>query len=173
MLQKLTPDSLHVDQTIREVLEESRASFHKNHPMTKSSAPPVPQEHHLHLAAILMFWWQIVMAVILFSFLMSCISQFAQFYQLTLDNEELTVLRQKLSNQAKSAQECFASSSAKNTPVRQQNSMTPVSSDPNQKLHSLQKPNNDISLPKTDLSSLGSGMDSRHLLTPEMPRKRE
>jgi len=44
---------------------------------------------------VFVFWWKIFMTLILTTFLMSCITQFAQYYQLTID--------QKISNNMRAA----------------------------------------------------------------------
>ena len=174
-LQRLTPDSLNLDNTIRQVLEDSRASFHRgipkdgkpldtnnlnnlnnisinsvqigrganvvgetvgatvatvlSHEIDVVGGPGPASIPHLNVAAIssaelatkalssastttttttsteaslaatLMYYWQIVMTLILLSFLTSCISQFAQHYKMTLDNEEISRLRAKLMKQ--------------------------------------------------------------------------
>ena len=89
LLQYLTPDSFQVDEAIRDVLEEGRASFQQNQDgIVKQSENNEPS-----LAANIMFYWQLFMAILLLSFAASCISQFAQYYQMTLDHEESNKLR--------------------------------------------------------------------------------
>ena len=91
-LQFLAPDSLQIDQAIREVIEDGRASFHK---LDKNAAPKTPSKHS-GLGMALMMYWQIFMSLLLLSFFLSCISQFAQYYQLTLDQQESELMREKL-----------------------------------------------------------------------------
>jgi hypothetical protein len=98
-LQNLAPDSLNIDSSIREMLEDSRNSFHKRHQDHKISSQGnvlVADEGHENLAAKLMHYWQYVMTFILLSFMTSCISQFAQHYQLGLDVEEISKLKTRL-----------------------------------------------------------------------------
>lgn len=107
LLQYLTPDYLHCDKIIREILEEGRASFHqgvngasptqvgsKRDKSVPSSGDTSNRGHSY--AMILMFWWQVFMMVILLSFLLSCVAQFAQYHQMTIDTEEIAKLKQKL-----------------------------------------------------------------------------
>jgi hypothetical protein len=99
-LQRLAPDNLNIDSSIREVLEGSRNSFNKRHEDKKLPVDGInagvavdpPQA----LTAQLMYWWQMVMTFILLSFAASCISQFAQHYQLGKDMEELGKLKNRL-----------------------------------------------------------------------------
>ena len=50
-----------------------------------------------------MFYWQMFMGLLLLSFALSCISQFAQFYQMTLDQIESNKLREMLSSTVKAS----------------------------------------------------------------------
>ena len=50
-----------------------------------------------------MFYWQLFMGLLLFSFALSCVSQFAQFYQMTLDQIESNKLREMLSSTVKAS----------------------------------------------------------------------
>jgi hypothetical protein len=43
-----------------------------------------------------MFYWQCVMLSLLAMFLLSCLSHFAQHYQMTVDNEDVAKLKAKL-----------------------------------------------------------------------------
>ena len=43
-----------------------------------------------------MFYWSFIMSLLLLTFVLSCVSQFAQSYQLSLDVEESNKLRLKL-----------------------------------------------------------------------------
>ncbi len=96
VLQYLTPDYLQCDRIIREVLEEGRASFHENLSRMEGKELKKKQTEGQQYAMIFMFWWQLFMFIILMSFLLSCISQFAQYHQMTIDNDEIQKLRQKL-----------------------------------------------------------------------------
>ena len=89
-------------QIIRQVLEEGRASFHRDIGSQsgvgvggkrgserssekggdKGSVQPVPvQSVGQYYAMLIMFWWNLFMFIILMSFLISCITQFAQYHQ--------------------------------------------------------------------------------------------
>lgn len=118
LLQQLTPDSLHCDKIIREVLEESRNSFHKQVTESMSAAEIISKNGDSYsynskkvgggslssasksssssIANQVFFWWQMFMAFILLSFFLSCVSHFAQYHQLTLDNEEIRKLKKQL-----------------------------------------------------------------------------
>lgn len=91
-LQTLAPDSLHVDQVIREIIEDARESF-KNLDTRKDKDGASASSG---MASTFLFWWQILMAILLGSFLLSCMSQFAQHHQMQLDMEESNKLRAKL-----------------------------------------------------------------------------
>lgn len=43
-------------------------------------------------------WWGVVMTFFLVAFFLSCISHFAQYYQMTLDQEDSNKLRKRLPN---------------------------------------------------------------------------
>ena len=92
-------------QIIRQVLEEGRASFHRDigspsgvgvggkRGSERSSEKggniqqPVPvQSVGQYYATLIMFWWNLFMFIILMSFLISCITQFAQYHQVGLCN---------------------------------------------------------------------------------------
>ena len=78
ILQYLAPDSWQIDEVIREIIEYGQASFRnieRVHTTTQASTT----------ATALLYYWQFIVGTLLFLFLLSCISQFAQFYQLTLD----------------------------------------------------------------------------------------
>ena len=72
-----------------QVLEEGRASF-QNLEKVESTSPGSTA------AASVMFYWQMIMFFLLFSFALSCVSQFTQFYQMTLDQEKSNKLRELL-----------------------------------------------------------------------------
>jgi membrane protein YqaA with SNARE-associated domain len=88
-LQTLAPDSLHIDQVIREIIEDARESF-KNLDKVKDRGASNS------MASTFLFWWQILMAILLGSFLLSCVSHFAQHHQLQIDMEESNKLRARL-----------------------------------------------------------------------------
>lgn len=114
LLQFISPDQLHLDQYIREVLEEGRESFkHLSKQVTKGA--PVPSLSTIaapfsdsqgasssssmsnpSTGDIFYFWWQIFTVLLLIAFFISCISHFAQYYQLTIDQEDSNKLRNRL-----------------------------------------------------------------------------
>jgi hypothetical protein len=47
---------------------------------------------------MLKMWWGVIMTVFLAAFFLSCISHFAQYYQMTLDQEDSNKLRRRLPN---------------------------------------------------------------------------
>lgn len=138
-LQAYTPDGLDLDDHIRHMLQDARASFqsHLQHNSSSSSSsnsssgssnsicshhsdsvlscrpnssassgsitaadsvPSVPSvaSSGSSTAEYMMFWWQLFMTTLLVLFFLSCISQFAQYYQLTLDREDSNKLRKRL-----------------------------------------------------------------------------
>ena len=119
-MQQLSPDYLQCDKIIRDVLEESRNSFHKqlNSNLKSGDAATVMEivkrngdsyvistktsnnnnnniAHHSYANQVF-FWWQFLMGVILISFFISCISHFAQYHQLQVDEAEIKKLKHKL-----------------------------------------------------------------------------
>ena len=50
---------------------------------------------------IMAFWWKVFMASLLCLFFLSCISHFAQYYQLTVDQDDSRKLRKRLPNAVK------------------------------------------------------------------------
>lgn len=121
LLQRLAPDSLKIDAIIREVLEEGRDSF--RNPKNGAGDAPMKQPRQVSIgrsyAEVAMLVWQLVMTSFLLTFLLSCISQFAQYYQLTLDNEEIAKLKAKaVSVAASKASSEYSKVSV--TPSRQQ-----------------------------------------------------
>ena len=103
-LQHVVPDSFQLDQRIREVLEEGRESFKslgsKNNDANKSntanSKEGQQQIVEMSTGEVFVFWWKIVMCTLLCAFFVSCISQFAQYYQMTLDQSDSNRLRKRL-----------------------------------------------------------------------------
>ena len=90
-LQSLIPDSLNQDETVRQIFEGVRASSHSA--VTAAARGEHPEKSGLTLS----FLWGSMMSVILCFFLISCIQQFAQFYQATLNGLESERLRSVLS----------------------------------------------------------------------------
>jgi hypothetical protein len=117
----MAPDSLQIDQTIRKLLEEGRGTFQQF--STASSNVSMPSQHFVpssssaaaatsafysflpklqfaSLSEAFAYYWQSVcMPSILLIFLLSCITQFAQYYQLILDREESQKLRERIPHQ--------------------------------------------------------------------------
>jgi hypothetical protein len=114
-LQHVVPDSFQLDQRIREVLEEGRESFksigNKNNGGINSrsgigskisggdetkTAAASSVGIEMSTGAVFLFWWKILMCTLLCLFFMSCVSQFAQYYQMTLDQADSNKLRKRL-----------------------------------------------------------------------------
>lgn len=91
-LQQICPDSLQIDHYIRQIITESRESFHRN----VKGAAEEEQVKSSEAATTFMFWWQIFMTSLLTAFFLSLISHFAQYYQMTLDQEDSNKLRRRL-----------------------------------------------------------------------------
>lgn len=92
-LQQLCPDSLQFDHYIRQIIVESRESFHRN---VKGATEETVESSAA--ATSFMFWWQIFMTSLLAAFFLSLISHFAQYYQMTIDQEDSNKLRRRLPN---------------------------------------------------------------------------
>ena len=107
-LQNITPDSLHLDSFIREALEEIKHSSKKDISLSSSSiasaaggaagsAGDVITGSTIAVAATpgstLLYIWGTVMTLILCYFVFSCLEQFAQYYQATLDKLKSDELR--------------------------------------------------------------------------------
>jgi len=111
-LQHVVPDSFQLDQRIREVLEEGRESFksigNKNNVVINSSSgsnisggdeaktATAAAVIEMSTGAVFLFWWKILMCTLLCLFFVSCVSQFAQYYQMTLDQADSNKLRKRL-----------------------------------------------------------------------------
>jgi membrane protein YqaA with SNARE-associated domain len=94
LLQFVSPDAFHFDETIRDTLENIRNSFHQS---INSPGSEFEQNHSV-TSEQLIFWWKIFMSLLISSFLLSCISHFAQYYQLILDQEDSLKLRNRLAH---------------------------------------------------------------------------
>jgi len=118
-LQALLPDQLHLDAMIREALEEGRESFRAigqnqgqgvivdgNVVIDSNVAGSVAgsenmvtsAENEASLGSYMMIWWRFIMTFFLLAFFLSCISHFAQYYQMTLDQDDSNKLRRRLPN---------------------------------------------------------------------------
>ena len=120
-LQALLPDQLHLDAMIREALEEGRESFRaigQNQgqgqgvivdgnvvidsnlasSVAGSASIGTSAENEASLGSYMMIWWRFIMTFFLLAFFLSCISHFAQYYQMTLDQDDSNKLRRRLPN---------------------------------------------------------------------------
>lgn len=52
----------------------------------------------MSFGALFSIWWKFIMTSLLLAFFLSCISHFAQYYQMTLDQEDSNKLRRRLPN---------------------------------------------------------------------------
>jgi hypothetical protein len=96
VLQYLAPDGLNIDQLIRQVLEETKASFEN---ISSGKAPPEPVRAAGDTKTpgeLFFFYWQGLMALLLLGFVLSCVSVVAQYYQLILDSAISDKLRNRL-----------------------------------------------------------------------------
>jgi hypothetical protein len=96
VLQGFAPDRLHIDQTIRNVLEDIRESFHDHIERHEDGTSVVVAKGSSSEGSLIFFWWKIFMVLLLSSFFLSCISHFAQYYQLILDRNDSEGLRKRL-----------------------------------------------------------------------------
>lgn len=115
-LQALLPDQLHLDEMIREALEEGRESFRAigqnqgqgqgvivdGQVVIDNNAGGASivsgAENEASLGSYMMIWWRFIMTFFLLAFFLSCISHFAQYYQMTLDQDDSNKLRRRLPN---------------------------------------------------------------------------
>lgn len=119
LLQHLLPDSWELDHVIRDILEQGRESFqrklhesqqqHQQQPnvtdpdsLLASSSTILPNDasqQHPHNSALseqLMILWNIFMTLVLTTFFLSCLAEFAQCYQRVLDDKDAQILRQRV-----------------------------------------------------------------------------
>lgn len=101
VIQYLIPDSLNLDESIRDAFEEGRIGFQnlakKGIDGNSEATEAASKGSDGHSAGeIFLFWWQIFMLTLLAVFFLSCVSHFAQHYQLTIDQEESNKLRKRL-----------------------------------------------------------------------------
>lgn len=100
------PESLQIDSYVSQLLDEARKGFHRNLKSSQAATASIAAstiEHTLDtstssssLSASFLFWWHNIMFVLLSGFFLSCISQFAQHYQMTIDQHESNILRKRL-----------------------------------------------------------------------------
>ena len=87
-IQNLVPDWLHIDHLIREAIHDCKTTFTRGDSTSPTTLGQV---------------WTILMASLITVFVLSCIQQFAQYYQLSIDNEESDKLRGMLPSHVKGA----------------------------------------------------------------------
>lgn len=90
ILQNLAPDWMHIDQLIREAVQQTQLAFRRG---TVGTQAP----------STLGYIWNFIMFALISLFLCSCISQFAQYTQLTQDNEASDKMRERLPAKIKAA----------------------------------------------------------------------
>jgi hypothetical protein len=96
VLQGFAPDRLHIDHTIRNVLEDIQESFHDHIERQEDGTSIVVPKVSSSEGSLIFFWWKIFMVLLLSSFFLTCISHFAQYYQLILDRNDSELLRKRL-----------------------------------------------------------------------------
>eukprot|EP01039_Chlorochromonas_danica_P006839 gene6839-7559_t len=96
LLQYLVPDKLELDHTIREILEDSRQSFQSKILAKNSTEINTTELDARNSAQTFAFWWQLFTGCLLTFFLLSCLSHFAQYYQLMIDRDDSHKLRKRL-----------------------------------------------------------------------------
>lgn len=94
-LQFLSPDGLGWDQAIRQILQDSKQSFHSRM-HSPESADSGASDSSSASTELFSFWWHLFTSSLLTLFLLSCVSHFAQYYQLLLDKEDSNQLRKRL-----------------------------------------------------------------------------
>jgi hypothetical protein len=173
VLQQISPDQLKLDSVIREVLEEGRESF-KNLSQNgaEGGAGAVNNEtaDSMSVGAVFMIWWKFIMMALLSGFFISCVSHFAQYYQMLLDQEDSNKLRRRLPNSVRLELASPTSGRLKlppPTPVQESNAKLKeqqqlLSTAP----HTISKP-----LPKTPaVFTFQKNAQSSHLQTPKTPQ---
>ena len=66
-----------------------------------TSADNLQAHDHLTSGDIFGLWWKLFMTILLLGFFIGCISHFAQYYQMTIDQEDSNKLRQRLPHNVK------------------------------------------------------------------------
>ena len=89
-LQYFVPNSF-ADHLIRKTLEESKMKFRSKLIFSNDSnlSPELSADS-------IAFWWYIFTSTLLILFFLSCITHFAQYFQLILDKKESSKLRKRL-----------------------------------------------------------------------------
>lgn len=97
ILQRLSPDHLQLDSAIREILEQGRESFQRkiNHHASSSNQVITPMQTST-VSEQVFLTWQLFMAAVLITFALSCVSEFAQYYQRILDDQVIQKLKLRL-----------------------------------------------------------------------------
>jgi len=102
------PDRFNLDKKVRQVFEEGRDSFRNLDPQKVGTTGPGiagsggglgTGSKKVTAGELIGFWWKIFMASLLCFFFLSCISHFAQYYQLTVDQDDSRKLRKRLPNE--------------------------------------------------------------------------
>jgi hypothetical protein len=90
-VQYIIPDKFQLDHIVREILEESKESFHNKIRVSPDLSSSVTSP-----SIAFGFWWQLFTGSLLGVFFLSCITHFAQYYQLVIDREDSNKLRKRL-----------------------------------------------------------------------------
>lgn len=93
VLQYLLPDALNLDDAVRDGLELARESFHRNVHSQRDTSDVGSQNSMEDLS----FWWHVFTGSLVTFFLLSCVTHFAQYYQLLVDRDDSTRLRKRCS----------------------------------------------------------------------------
>jgi membrane protein YqaA with SNARE-associated domain len=111
VIQQLLPDSWDLDNAIRDILEQGRESFQRKMHESQQQGSLEGQQNteafqgeqqqpHPHQQSVLseqlMTLWQLTMTIILTTFFLSCLAEFAQCYQRVLDDQDAKVLRERV-----------------------------------------------------------------------------
>jgi len=112
VLQQCSPDQLHLDQMIREVLEEARNGFKTigtataaggSGGTTNSSNRATAKVPSSASGSLFSVCWRVLVTVLLTAFVLSCIGHFAQYYQMQLDQQDSEKLRLRLPSKVREA----------------------------------------------------------------------
>lgn len=85
VLQRITPDALHLDKYIHDTLKELKKST-----LGENGAIAAGESRKVDSSALKSFMlvWQVFMTIVLIYFVLSCVQHFAQYYQSVLDSEK-------------------------------------------------------------------------------------
>lgn len=90
-VQRFVPDQVLLDETIHKVIHSMKESFRSQGLDSKKDVE----------SEVFFFWWRMIMTFLLTSFFMSCVSHFAQYYQLLIDRRDSELLRKRLHQQVR------------------------------------------------------------------------